>query len=107
MIKHYLTIALRNLRKHKVFSSINIVGLAIGLSCCLLIAMYVQHELSYGDFQQKSDRIVRMVMDYNFDGSAPQKIAVTSTKVFPALAQLSRGGKWRTYEFAGAFYYIQ
>ena len=80
MIKHYLTIALRNLHKHTSFSLINIVGLTIGLSCCLLIAIYVQHELSYDDFQQKSDRIVRMVMDYNFEGSAPQKIAVTSTK---------------------------
>jgi len=84
MFKHYLIIALRNLRKHKVFSSINIVGLTIGLTCCLLIALYVQHELSYDNFQKKSDRIVRMVMDYSFDGSAPQKIAFTSTKVFPA-----------------------
>jgi len=84
MIKHYLTIAFRNLRKHKAFSIINIAGLTIGLTCCLLMAIYVQHELSYDSFQQKGDRIVRMVMNYSFDGSAPQKIAVTSTKVFPA-----------------------
>ena len=84
MIKHYLTIAVRNLRKHKAFSIINILGLSIGLTCCLLMAIYVEHELSYDHFQQKGSRIVRMVMDYRFEGSEPQKIAVTSTKVFPA-----------------------
>lgn len=83
MIKHYLTIAVRNLRKHKAFSIINILGLSIGLTCCLLMAIYVEHELSYDHFQQKGSRIVRMVMDYRFEGSVPQKTAVTSTKVFP------------------------
>ncbi len=83
MIKHYLTIAIRNLGKHKVFSIINILGLTIGLTCCLLMAIYVQHEWSYDAFQQKGHRIVRLVMNYSFDGSEPQKTAVTSTKVFP------------------------
>jgi putative ABC transport system permease protein len=84
MIRHYLIIAIRNLRKHKVFSLINILGLSIGLTCCLLMAIYVQHELSYDNFQQKGNRIVRLVMDYQFEGSEAQKKAVTSTKVFPA-----------------------
>ncbi len=84
MLRHYFTIAFRNLYKHKVFSFINIAGLSIGLTCCLLMAVYVQHELRYDQFQQKKDRIVRLVMNYSFDGAPPQKMAVTSTKVFPA-----------------------
>jgi len=48
------------------------------------MSIYVEHELSYDNFQKKGNRIVRMVMDYHFEGSEPQKIAVTSTKVFPA-----------------------
>ncbi len=84
MIHHYFKIAIRNLQKHKVFSIINIAGLTIGLSCCLLMAIYVQNEVSYDDFQHKGNRIVRLIMDYSFDGDAPQRIAVTSTKVFPS-----------------------
>lgn len=44
MLTHYLTIALRNLAKHKVFSFINLLGLTIGFTCCLLMAVYIQHE---------------------------------------------------------------
>jgi len=47
MFKNYLTIAIRNIARHKVYSFINIVGLAIGMACCALIMLYVQHELSY------------------------------------------------------------
>ena len=47
MFKNYLKSALRNLYKHKGYSLINIIGLAIGMACCLLILLYVRHELSY------------------------------------------------------------
>lgn len=83
MIKHYFTIAWRNLWKNKVFSFINIVGLAVGLTCCLLMTLYVKHELSYDDFEKKGDRIVRMIMEYSFSGSV-NKGNYTSTKVAPA-----------------------
>jgi len=83
MIKHYFTIAWRNLWKNKVFSFINIIGLAVGLTCCLLMTLYVKHELSYDDFETKGDRIVRMIMEYSFSGSV-NKGNYTSTKVAPA-----------------------
>lgn len=60
MVKNYLKIALRNLSKRKGFTFINILGLAIGIACCLLIAVYVSHELSYDQFHEKSDRIYRV-----------------------------------------------
>ena len=53
MFKNYFKTALRNFRKNKTFSFINIFGLTIGLTCCLLIALYIKHELSYDDFELK------------------------------------------------------
>ncbi len=61
MFKNYLKIAWRNILQHKVVSLINIGGLAIGLSCCLLILMFIQDEFSYDRFHSKADRIYRVV----------------------------------------------
>lgn len=63
MIKNYIKIAFRNLWRHKGFSIINIIGLAIGMTAAFLIFMYVKFELSYDNFNEKSDRIYRVVSD--------------------------------------------
>jgi putative ABC transport system permease protein len=63
MFKNYLTIAFRNLWKHKIFSIINILGLAVGISACFLIYLYVSFETSYDNFHTKADRIYRVVSD--------------------------------------------
>lgn len=60
MLKNYLKIAYRNLLKKKVYSFINIVGLGIGMACCVLIFMFVQDELSYDNYHEKGDRIYRL-----------------------------------------------
>lgn len=60
MLKSYLKIAYRNLLKNKVFSLINILGLAIGMAACLLILQYVSFELSYDDFHEKAANIYRI-----------------------------------------------
>lgn len=62
MIKNYLKIALRNIMKHKGISFINIVGLAIGISCSVLILLFVTNELSYDKFHNKADRIYRLAV---------------------------------------------
>ena len=62
MIKNYLKIALRNIIKHKGISSINVVGLAIGIACSILILLFVTHELSYDKFHEKADRIYRLAI---------------------------------------------
>lgn len=77
MLRNYLKIAWRNLLKNKIFSFINIAGLAIGLSCFLLIALYVVDELSYDRFYQNADRIYRINADIKF-GGADMKLAVSS-----------------------------
>src|ERR1700744_3740816 len=84
MIKNWLLTALRNLRKNKTASAINIFGLTIGLSSCLLIALFIHNELSYDDFETKGPRIVRCIMEYRFDGGGEiQRGNFTSTKVAP------------------------
>src|ERR1700753_1614903 len=63
MLKNYLRIAFRNLRRHWAFSILNILGLTIGMSAFFLILLYVKFELSYDKFHTKGDRIYRMVTD--------------------------------------------
>lgn len=63
MFKNYLKIAVRNLWKHRGFSFLNIMGLAIGLTAGFLILLYVVFELSYDSFHTKGDNIYRVVTD--------------------------------------------
>ncbi|MCU0324599.1 MAG: ABC transporter permease [Spirosomaceae bacterium] len=68
MIRNYLKIAFRNLQRNKVYSAINIGGLAIGMATCLLITLYVLDEISYDRYHQKADRIYRIDFDVKFGG---------------------------------------
>ncbi|AUD03384.1 ABC transporter permease [Spirosoma pollinicola] len=61
MLQNYIKIAWRNLVRNRAFSAINIVGLALGLATCLLIMLFVLDELSYDRFNEKADRIVRVI----------------------------------------------
>jgi len=63
MITNYLKIALRNLLRYKGYSFISISGLALGLTCCLAIFLYIQDELSYDTYHTKKDRIYRLATD--------------------------------------------
>jgi putative ABC transport system permease protein len=63
MFRNYFHIALRNIKKHKGYSLINILGLAIGMACCILITTYVLYELSYDKYHENSDRIYRIKAD--------------------------------------------
>ena len=62
MLKNHLKIAFRNIKKHKAFSAINIVGLAVGITCSVLIWLFVAHERSYDRFHEKADRIFRLAL---------------------------------------------
>ncbi|MBK6636058.1 MAG: ABC transporter permease [Chitinophagaceae bacterium] len=82
MFKNYLRTALRNLRKHKLYSAINIFGLTVGLAACLLIGVYINHELGYDKFNANAGRIVRATMEYSHSGTV-NTVASTGTKVGP------------------------
>jgi len=68
MIKNYLKVAFRNIRRHKGFSFINIAGLAIGLACCLLITIWVLDELSYDKFHENAANLYRVEEDQHYSG---------------------------------------
>lgn len=70
MLKNYFSIAFRNFRKHKIFSIINVSGLAIGISAALVIYLVVQFEFSFEKFRKDNDRIYRVVSDMTFPGES-------------------------------------
>ena len=89
MIRNNLKVTVRSLWKNKVASAINIFGLTVGLTSCLLIALYVQHESSFDSFQKNGKRIARVIMEYAFDGSPETKRGNhTSTKVAPEFSRI-------------------
>ena len=63
MFRNYFTVALRHLNRQKGYSFINVMSLALGIACCLLILLYIRDELSYDRFHDKADRIYRVVTD--------------------------------------------
>jgi len=68
MFKNYLKIAIRNFKRQKVFSFINIGGLAIGIACCILILLWIRNELCYDRFHENADNIYRITQDHKFEG---------------------------------------
>ncbi len=68
MIKHFLLMALRNVVRHKSFSSINIVGLALGMTCCLFIYLWIQDERSMDNFHANGDQLFNMYQTITADG---------------------------------------
>ena len=87
MFRNYLKTAFRNLRKNKLYSAINIFGLTVGLAACLLIGVYIDHELSYDQFNVNADRIGRATMEYKFSGTV-NSTATTGTKVGPQFKRI-------------------
>ena len=63
MIKNYLTVAIRNLMRHKLYTSINVLGLAIGLACGILILLYIQQEFAVNRAHTLGDRIYKVIRE--------------------------------------------
>ncbi|MCG6912750.1 ABC transporter permease, partial [bacterium BMS3Abin03] len=61
MFTNYIKVAIRNLKKYKGYSFINILGLSVGMACTILILLWVQDELSYDRFLPDSDRLYRVI----------------------------------------------
>jgi putative ABC transport system permease protein len=71
MLRNYFTIAVRNLVNHKLYSAINVLGLAIGLACCILIALFVRNELSYDQQWQNADSLWRIGREFKARSGNP------------------------------------
>jgi len=87
MLTNYFKTAIRNLFKHKIFSLINIFGLAIGIAACLLILQYARFELSYDDFQANADRIFRVQQNRYNDGKLSTQWAAGAAGIGPAVKE--------------------
>jgi putative ABC transport system permease protein len=85
MIENYLKIAIRNITKYKGYSLINIFGLIIGMTCCLLILLWVQHEVSYDSFHSNVDRIYRIGVDGYLGRSF--RLPISSIPTGPAIIE--------------------
>ena len=97
MLKNYLKIAFRNLKKDKVHAFINVSGLAVGLACCLLIMLFVRNEWSYDRFHERSDDLYRawVLEDYGeneefFNTVTPIILAPTLAETFPEIEHTVR-----------------
>ncbi len=103
MFKSNIKFALRNIYKNFFFSFINISGLAIGLACVLFIFFYVQYELSFDSFNDKGDRIYRVLVDANFNGNDLKLaetggvVAPTASREFPEVQNSVRISEWGVF----------
>jgi len=88
MIKHYLKIAFRNLAKQKIYSAINILGLAVGLAGVLLIFLFVRNELSYDRFHENAEDLYRVyVIHHAEDGSVDHTFRGVTMPMGPAMEE--------------------
>lgn len=98
MFRNYLKIAWRNLTKYKFISFINLFGLTVGLTCCLLILTYILNEVSYDKYNKNADRVYRVTRTfYNGDGSVSLKLSTVSPPFgyymptdFPEIEKMTR-----------------
>jgi putative ABC transport system permease protein len=91
MFRHFFSITFRNFWRHKVFTTINIAGLAIGISASLVIYLVVQHEFSYEKFLENGDRVYRVVTNMHFpnqdfkNGGVPGILPGTMRREMPEI----------------------
>jgi len=84
MFRNYLKIALRTLRKQKAYSFINVGGLAVGLSCCILILLFVEDEISYDRFHDGAEQIYRLRVERFSSGGEAEYTSTASAPMLPA-----------------------
>jgi putative ABC transport system permease protein len=84
MIRNYLLLAIKHLRKQKVFSIINILGLTVGITCCFMIFLFIMNEMSYDNFHKNGKNIYRVMRVANNNG-VKREIPYLSPPYGPAL----------------------
>lgn len=96
MFRNYLKIALRNFARHKIYSFINLGGLTLAVTCCLLLGLYVRHEWSFDRFHTKNDRLYRSWTQEEYKGeqfknvSTPYILGPTLKETFPEIEGMTR-----------------
>jgi len=114
MFRNYMKVTLRTIHRHKCFSFINIVGLAVGMACVIIILLWVQYELSFDKHHEKEERIFRIASE-SHAYPPPTKTVVTPPPMASALVQefpeieasarLSRGGGNKLFSYRNKHFY--
>jgi putative ABC transport system permease protein len=110
MFQNYMKVTLRTIRRHKGFSFINILGLAVGMACVIIILLWVRYEMSFDTYHEKAKGIFRVAIGNEPEGKTTQrKVVVTPPALSPALladfpeisasARLSRGGGEKLFSY--------
>jgi putative ABC transport system permease protein len=87
VLLNYLRVALRSLRRQRGYAAINILGLAAGLACCLLISLFVRDELSFDRFHEHADRVVRVAGEFTAPGADTDQTARASRPMVATLRE--------------------
>ncbi|MET6998957.1 ABC transporter permease [Chitinophaga defluvii] len=100
MFRNYFKTAFRNLWRRKTYTALNIAGLALGITCFSLLAMYLHNELTYDRFHKNASNLYRIKMTYSFGGATPSDVALTPKALvpvfkreFPEVVNIVRMGK--------------
>jgi len=115
MFQNYMKVTLRTIRRHKGFSFINILGLAVGMACVIIILLWIQYELSFDTHHEKAKNIFRVAIGNEPEGkTAQEKLVVTPPALSPALladfpeisasARLSRGGGEKLFSYEDKYF---
>lgn len=101
MLRNYLTVTMRNLMRHKLYGAISVLGLALGLACCIFIMLWVQDELSYDGFHENSGNLYRVEQDQK-TGDQIFHVNITPYPMAPALvAEISEITEATRFETMG------
>ena len=100
MIRNYVKIAIRNIKRHKIYSLINIAGLTVGTACFMLLILYVQYERSFDTFHENAERIFRIIRNQpghkyrgrDFTAQTPGPLAQTLAEEYPEVEQATKLG---------------
>ena len=96
MLRNYIKIAWRNIKSNKLYSFINVFGLTIGLTCCLLITLYIVHETSYDKHHKNIDRLYELATTFVKDGkddpkpNTPAPMAAAMKQEYPEIMETTR-----------------
>ena len=99
MVQNYLKIAFRNLKRNKIYSAINIIGLAIGMTCTIFLLLLIFYEFSFDRYHKNAENIYRIVkgeMDKNipYRATAPPSMAAALKNEFPEIVETVRIDKY-------------
>ena len=84
-MRNYIVVALRNLRRERLYAAINIAGLSLGIACCLILGLFLRSELTYDRYHVQHEHIFRIVNEFTTNSTA-HTFAITSRSLAPMLA---------------------